>query len=688
MFIADTQAVPASGNVSRSAIPTRHRVAQPGKYRFLRNAEIRQLESQGCTAEDWSRISIDRASDLGRVRHVTFLGENRLGAFRGFRELPGGLRFPTGVTNATLQDCTLGDEVLVRNVRQGILGYDIADYVVISDISSLTVAGESTFGNGQEVHVLREDGSLPVTIFDRMSSNIAALLTTSRFEGRVHARLRQMIQEYVDQVRGNRGRIGSMALIMDCGRLSEVHVGPGAKVIGATRLSNATLGSNLEDPIEIGEGVIVEDSIIASGSHLRSGATVTRCFVGQGVRMGNQFSATDSLFFANAEAYHGEACSLLAGPYTVTHHKSTLLIASQTSFFNAGAGTNQCNHAYKTGPAHYGILERGCKTGGSSCVSWPANVGAFSTVLGKHRSGFDTRDFPFSFLVQNGGGTRLIPGLNLTRVGLWRDCRKWPDRDRRSGSGRLDLLHFESLSPWTVHRMLRARQLLDQLRNGADAEGTGWVEFAGTQIKRADLHRGWELYHRAIRRYLTGQIVERLDDLLAHGKRWDQVKSTGASGEDFAGWFDVGGCLCSGRQLTHLLEDLSARRIRDVGGLQSALREIFGDHEDEQWRWTWRTWLAEIGKSATEVTVDDLVRAVQEWHSGSTYLTKAVLRDANDDLALAEMWDADRRILSRLDGESSATIASPPLIATLQEELAAADRRAARLKHALLEESS
>lgn len=52
-----------------------------------------------------------------------------------------------------------------------------------------------------------------------------------------------------------------------------------------------------------------------------------RCFVGEGVVIENGFSAENSLFFANSHLNHGEACAVFAGPYTVSHHRSTLLIA-------------------------------------------------------------------------------------------------------------------------------------------------------------------------------------------------------------------------------------------------------------------------------------------------------------------------------------------------------------------------
>ena len=57
-----------------------------------------------------------------------------------------------------------------------------------------------------------------------------------------------------------------------------------------------------------------------------------------------------------------------AGPYKVTHHKSTLLIAGMFSFMNAGSGSNQSNHMYKLGPIHQGTLERGAKTTSDSYI--------------------------------------------------------------------------------------------------------------------------------------------------------------------------------------------------------------------------------------------------------------------------------------------------------------------------------
>ena len=128
-------------------------------------------------------------------------------------------------------------------------------------------------------------------------------------------------------------------------------------------------------------------------------ALLANTYVGQACRIGRQFSAENCLFFANCEAFHGEACSVFAGPYTVTHHKSTLLIAGMFSFYNAGSGTNQSNHMYKLGPVHEGRLERGSQNGFLLLhdVALPSRS-VFRRAGQAHPKLRHRRDFPFSHI--------------------------------------------------------------------------------------------------------------------------------------------------------------------------------------------------------------------------------------------------------------------------------------------------
>jgi hypothetical protein len=127
----------------------------------------------------------------------------------------------------------------------------------------------------------------------------------------------------------------------------------------------------------------MEKFIVCSDSVVTESTIVDKCFVGQGCYLGKHYSAENSLFFANCGGYHGEACSIFAGPFTVTHHKSTLLIAGIYSFMNAGSGSNQSNHMYKLGPIHQGIMERGSKTTSDSYLLWPAQDWSVHTCNGQ-----------------------------------------------------------------------------------------------------------------------------------------------------------------------------------------------------------------------------------------------------------------------------------------------------------------
>lgn len=157
---------------------------------------------------------------------------------------------------------------------------------------------------------------------------------------------------------------------------------------------------------------------------------------------------------------NGEACAAFCGPFTASHHKSSLLIGAQFSFYNAGSATNFSNHAYKMGPMHWGILERGTKTASGAYLLMPATIGAFSVCFGKLMHHPDTRNLPFSYLIAYGDTMYLSPGRNITTVGLYRDIRKWPKRDMRPAGAQLSIVNFDWLSPFTVQEIVKGKRFL------------------------------------------------------------------------------------------------------------------------------------------------------------------------------------------------------------------------------------
>ena len=401
------------------------------KFRNLSDSEIGVLKTGGCRCDEWNRVKVSEGFDPSRCTNVTFSGDIRLGEFIKTFTDESGVSTRSGISNAHLHNCTVGSNVLIGNIGDYIANYVIEDDVVIKNCGKIHTQGKTTFGNGIEVAVLNETGGRSVRMWDRLSAHEAYIIALYRHRDKAIRKIEEMVEEYSLSVGSSYGTIGRNTKIINSRDIRNVRFGPFCRIDGVIRLNEGSLNSCKEDPVFIGPGVIMDHFIVCSGSIVTDSTLIDKCFIGQGCVLGKHYSAENSLFFANCAGFHGEACSIFAGPYTVTHHKSTLLIAGIFSFMNAGSGSNQSNHMYKLGPIHQGIMERGSKTTSDSYVLWPARIGPFTLVMGRHYKNMDTSSLPFSYLIESNDESILVPGINLRSVGTIRDAQKWPKRDRR-----------------------------------------------------------------------------------------------------------------------------------------------------------------------------------------------------------------------------------------------------------------
>ena len=450
----------------------------------------------------------------------------------------------------------------------------------------------------------------------------------------VSVQLDRIAEQTAARARGDQGTIGAGAQISATKRMVDVAVGAQAVLCGVSQLENGTILSSNDAPTTVGSAVIAKDFIFAEGTSVEDGAMLTSCFVGQGCRIGKQFSAEGSLFFANCEAFHGEACSVFAGPYTVTHHKSSLLIAGMFSFYNAGSGTNQSNHMYKLGPVHEGKLERGCKTGSFSYLMWPCRVGPFSVVLGKHTRTFDTRDFPFSHLEAKADGRcEMVPGLYLSTVGTVRDGAKWPARDRRSGNVRRDLIHFPVFNPLTVGRMLNGSAKLSRLHDETPRT-TKIVTVDGVEVRRVLLRTGIKYYQAGIEMYLLERLVSRIEFARAAGendlRRTLAVDDAAVFSEQ---WLDLAGQLMPHTRFDQLCRYLAAGELNSIEQLDAELRYAHSVYEMDEWAWVSWAYDRVFGQQPAQLNLDSVRQASEKWKQVRTKFLKLILNDAAKEFA-------------------------------------------------------
>ncbi|MCG2716389.1 MAG: DUF4954 family protein, partial [Candidatus Marinimicrobia bacterium] len=478
-------------------------------FRKINIREIDLLKKQGCTAENWETVFVKDGFNPEYICNVIFKGNIRLGENLKNVILPNGIEKHSGIYNSYLQDCQIGDNCIVNNVAN-LVRYKLDENVIIENCAVVITEGETTFGNGVKISILNEGGGRSLPIFDKLSAQIAYIIVNYRHDNDLIKRLSNLISRYVDSKKSNQGSIKTGALIQNTDFIKNVYIGESTVVQNATRLEEGSIASTKEAPVYIGDGVIAQEFIIQSGSKIDGSALIDRCFIGQGVKIGKQYSAENSAFFANSEGFHGEACSVFAGPYTITHHKSTLLIAEMVSFFNAGSGSNQSNHMYKLGPLHQGILERGSKTGSSSYMKWPCRVGCFTTVIGNHYANFDTTDLPFSYILESGGKSLLMPSRNLYNAGTRRDSVKWLSRDHRNEQNKLDLINFDLFSPYTIKKVINGIEILKDLYKQS-SENQDLVQYNGIFIKRSKIQSGIENYEMAVKIYIGDELVKHIE---------------------------------------------------------------------------------------------------------------------------------------------------------------------------------
>lgn len=593
-----------------------------------------------CSATDWDQIEVDPDFTADNIRYVRFSGNIRLGSFRKVFELPGGMRKHSGIYYATLHNVTVGDDCCIENVKNYIANYNIGRGTFIENVDIILADGQSSFGNGVEVSALNETGGREVIIYDSLSAQAAYIMAMYRHRPEMIARLKSMVKSYVASVTSYVGHIGEDVVIADSGYIKNVRIGDCCHIEGASRLKNGSINSNRKAPVHIGVGVVGDDFIISSGSSVEDGVTFSRCFIGQACHLGRNYSATDSLFFSNCWGENGEACSIFAGPYTVTHHKSTLLIAGMFSFMNAGSGSNQSNHMYKLGPIHHGVLERGAKTASDSYILWPARVGAFSLVMGRHVSHQDTSDLPFSYLIEQQSTTYIMPGANLKSVGTIRDAKKWPMRDARKDPERLDCVNCNLLSPYTIQKMLNGVAILEKLKQDfGDMAET--YDYQGGRIKRSSLEKGLQYYGYAIDKFLGNSLITRIMNSDFFSVR--QLRRALTPDKEYGDgkWTDLAGMIAPEKAVEDVLAAIENGRITDVKMLGRLFADLHSNYYNYEWKWACYMIQEYYGLSLESVTVEKLSELIIRWRSSVIALDNLIYEDARKEFTLAGLSGFD-----------------------------------------------
>lgn len=610
-------------------------------YRPLTSEEIEVLKSNDCWAEDWTSVNVSEDFKPNYMHRVMLYGEVNIGAFNKNVEVSQGFVKHSGINNATLRNVTIGDDCLIENVGNFINNYTIGDDCYISNISTMETTEGATFGEGNLVSVLNEVGEGNVILFSDLNSQLAAFMVKHFSDKELKENIRQLIKTDIENKAPERGQIGSNVKIVNTKEITNCVINDLCEVNGASRLSDCTLLGSVHGNVYIGTGVIIENSIIAEGSSVINSVKIQDCFVGEACQLSNGFTASASVFFANSYMSNGEACAAFCGPFTASHHKSSLLIGGMFSFYNAGSATNFSNHAYKMGPMHWGTLERGSKTASGAYLLMPATLGSFSVCFGKLMHHPNTRNLPFAYLIADGDKMFLIPGRNITTVGLYRDIKKWPKRDLRAPENRKSIVNFDWLSPFSVGEILKGKKILESLRE-VTGDNVSQYLYHEYIIPASSLHKGIKYYDIALRIYM-GAVLKRV-------LKRDPAITPPSTQIGVGDWDDLSGLLLPVSEEERIVKDMREGNIETIQQLLDRFEEINNNYREYQWAWTYSVICDYYGIS--EITLEDANRIHEDYIRARRSWIAEIKKDAEKEYAMGDVEEeVFRNFVDNLDKE-------------------------------------
>ena len=543
-------------------------------FRVTTPQEQRELLGRGVIAQEWSQIFVSEDFSTEQLYMARLAGKIYLHS--------GAKIFSSSVSN-----------------------YRIGERSIVDGVVRMECTARSAFGNGVAVAALNENGGRSVKIYDAMSAQVAYLATTHRHYLSLIERLDAMVDDYAEAHSSTLGEVGADCEILGVKIMRNVRVADRVRIEGSSIISNATILSGAY----VGCDVKAHDLIIVENARVDNGATIERCFVGENVIVSNGFTAVDALIFASSHFENGEAVSIFAGPYTVSHHKSSLLIAGMFSFFNAGSGSNQSNHLFKSGPVHQGVHLRGSKFGSSAYVMLPAINGAFTTVIGSHNSHHDTSDFPFSYLLEKDGRSTLLPASNLTSYGYVRDVEKWVKRDKRTI--KRDIISLEEYNPYTTGFMLHGVNTINELfekDNTADS-----YTHKNVNIRAATLRRGLTTYNKA--------IAASIGAMLAKG-------DTSRMGEGRGRWLDIAGQYITAQRVEAITEAVASGEYSTLHEIDAAFRDFDSSYSAYVYDWALGLLSQLLGHEASAEEIEGAISAAGR---SREELLAMAMRDKNKD---------------------------------------------------------
>jgi carbonic anhydrase/acetyltransferase-like protein (isoleucine patch superfamily) len=470
------------------------------KYRKLRAEEIKVLEKNANSSDNWSNVLVSDAFNPKLVKNCSFFGLVRIGKLESYLAEFNNLRLPIGLYNSTIISCDIGDNVVIDNVNF-MSHYIVGNEVMLVNVNELVTTDHSKFGNGvlkvgeREsvriwLEICNENAGRSVLPFNGMLAADAWLWSKYRDDEKLLLKFKEFTDSRFDTRRGYYGKIGDRTVIKNCKIIKDVWIGSDAYLKGANKIKNITINSSPEAKSQIGEGCELVNGIIGFGCRIFYGVKAVRFMMGSNSQLKYGARLINSYLGDNSTISCCEVLNSLIFPAHEQHHNNSFLCAATVmGQSNMAAGVTIGSNHNSRGADGELVAGRGFWPG--LCVSLKHNSKFASfTLIAKGNFPAELNiSVPFSLVNNDVSNDRLtvMPGywFMYNMYALARNARKYAGRDKRMD--KTQMLEYDFLAPDSVN------ELFDGLKLMKEAAAKAWAIKNKKHLKEKDQLKTGEL---------------------------------------------------------------------------------------------------------------------------------------------------------------------------------------------------
>ena len=451
-------------------------------YRQLTKTEIKSLQQNNNTADDWSKLLVADPFNASLIKNCNFFGLNRIGKLENVFLEYHDIRLQVGLYNSTIVSCDFGDNVAINNVNY-MSHYIAGNEVIIVNVNELAASDHSKFGNGiiregeKEnvriwLEICNENAGRGILPFNGMLPGDAWLWSRLRDDEVLMKKFKQFTEKQFDKKRGYYGKIGDGSVIKNCGIIKDTWIGNEAYIKGANKLKNLTINSGPEGKTQIGEGVELVNGIIGYGCRIFYGVKAVRFILSDHSQLKYGARLINSYLGYNSTISCCEVLNSLIFPAHEQHHNNSFLCAALVlGQSNMAAGATIGSNHNSRGADGEIIAGRGFWPG--LCVSLKHNSKFASfTIIAKGDYPAEINiPIPFSLVSNDVANDKLVvmPAywFMYNMYALARNEEKYEARDQRKD--KTQHIEYDFLAPDSINEIFDSIYLLKKFTGQAFA---------------------------------------------------------------------------------------------------------------------------------------------------------------------------------------------------------------------------